>query len=167
MIVVADAGPLHYLVLIGAVHVLQPLYNRVLVPQTVATELMETGAPNAVRTWIAQPPDWCEIRPDPPSEPALQFLDPGERAAITLALSLVADRLLIDEWKGAPRPSGGISSSPTPWAFSPRPINGICSILRWRSRGFIRRTFIFRRHSSIVSVGSYHSLEITPIWLHL
>ena len=100
MIVVADAGPLHYLVLIGAVHVLQPLYNRVLVPQTVATELMETGAPNAVRTWIAQPPDWCEIRPDPPSEPALQFLDPGERAAITLALSLVADRLLIDEWEG-------------------------------------------------------------------
>jgi predicted nucleic acid-binding protein len=100
MIVVADAGPLHYLVLIEAVHVLQPLYNRVLVPQTVATELMETGAPNAVRTWIAQPPDWCEIRPDPPSEPALQFLDPGERAAITLALSLVADRLLIDEWEG-------------------------------------------------------------------
>ena len=100
MIVVADAGPLHYLVLIGAVHVLQPLYNRVLVHQTVAPELMETGAPNAVRTWIAQPPDWCEIRPDPPSEPALQFLDPGERAAITLALSLVADRLLIDEWEG-------------------------------------------------------------------
>ena len=110
MIVVADAGPLHYLVLIGAVHVLQPLYNRVLVPQTVATELMETGAPNAVRTWIAQPPDWCEIRPDPPSEPALQFLDPGERAAITLALSLVADRLLIDEWEG--RAGGRAAASP-------------------------------------------------------
>ena len=39
-------------------------------------------------------------RPDPPSDPALQFLDPGERAAITLALSLDADRLLIDEWEG-------------------------------------------------------------------
>lgn len=37
---------------------------------------------------------------DPPSDPALQFLDPGERAAITLALSLDADRLLIDEWEG-------------------------------------------------------------------
>jgi len=75
MIVVADAGPLHYLVLIGAVHLLQPLYNRVLVPQTVATELMETGAPNAVRTWIAQPPDWCEIRPDhPPNLPSSSWI---------------------------------------------------------------------------------------------
>jgi predicted nucleic acid-binding protein len=39
MIVVADSGPLNYLVLIGAVHVLGPLYDRVLVPQTVADEL--------------------------------------------------------------------------------------------------------------------------------
>ena len=79
---------------------LQPLYTSVLVPQTVAGELQQADTPDAVRTWIAQPPDWCEIRPDPPSDPSLQFLDPGERAAITLALSLDADRLLIDEWEG-------------------------------------------------------------------
>ena len=36
MIVVADTGPIHYLVLIAAVEVLKPLYRRVLVPQTVA-----------------------------------------------------------------------------------------------------------------------------------
>jgi len=100
MIVVADAGPIHYLVLVGAVDVLQPLYTRVLVPQTVAEELRDARAPAAVRNWIAQPPTWCEIRPDPPSDPALQFLDPGERAAITLALSLHAGRLLMDEWEG-------------------------------------------------------------------
>ena len=100
MIVVADTGPIHYLVLVGAVDVLQPLYTRVIVPQTVAGELQGTGAPDAVRTWIAQPPEWCEIWPDPPSDPALQFLDGGERAAITLALSLDAGRLLIDEWEG-------------------------------------------------------------------
>jgi predicted nucleic acid-binding protein len=47
-----------------------------------------------------QPPEWCEIRPDPPSDPALQFLDPGERAAILLALLVDANRLLIDEWEG-------------------------------------------------------------------
>src|ERR1019366_9145073 len=88
------------LALVGAVGVLQPLYTSVLVPQTVAGELQQADMPDAVRTWIAQPPDWCEIRPDPPSDPALQFLDPGERAAITLALSLDADRLLIDEWEG-------------------------------------------------------------------
>jgi predicted nucleic acid-binding protein len=100
MIVVADAGPLHYLVLIGSVDVLQPLYDFVVVPQTVAGELQHTAAPDSVRTWIAHPPDWCEIRPDLPSDASLEFLDPGERAAIGLALSLDADRLLIDEWAG-------------------------------------------------------------------
>jgi predicted nucleic acid-binding protein len=100
MIVVADAGPLHYLVLIGAMDVLQPLYGRVLVPQTVAGELQETNTPAAVRAWIEQPPEWFEIRPDPPSEEALRFLDPGERAAIALALSVDAKRILIDEQAG-------------------------------------------------------------------
>src|SRR5438132_13477188 len=100
MIVVADTSPLNYLVLIEAVHVLKPLYNRVLVPQTVAEELQAGRTPAAVRTWIAQPPAWCEVRPDPPSDPALQFLDPGERAGIMLALWVDADRLLIDEWDG-------------------------------------------------------------------
>ena len=100
MIVVADAGPLHYLVLIGAVDVLVPLYTRVLVPETVAAELQDAHTPATVRAWIAQPPHWCEIRPDPPSDPALSFLDAGEHAAITLALSVNAGRLLIDEQAG-------------------------------------------------------------------
>ena len=100
MIVVADAGPIHYLVLIEAVDVLQPLYNRVLVPQTVVEELQEAGAPASVQTWIAQPPVWLEIRPDPPSDRTMEFLDPGERAAISLAISLSAERLLIDDWDG-------------------------------------------------------------------
>jgi predicted nucleic acid-binding protein len=100
MIVVGDAGPLHYLVLIGAVDVLQPLYTRVLVPQTVAGELQDANTPATILAWIAQPPAWCEIHPDPPSNPALGFLDAGEHAAITLALSVKADRLLIDEQAG-------------------------------------------------------------------
>lgn len=100
MIVVADAGPLHYLVLIGAAEVLQPLYGRVLVPQAVAGELQETNTPATVRAWITQPPQWCEIRPDPPFDPALRFLDAGEHAAIALALSVNADRVLIDEQAG-------------------------------------------------------------------
>jgi predicted nucleic acid-binding protein len=56
--------------------------------------------PVRVRAWIAQPPAWCEIRPDLPPDPELDFLDPGERAAITLAISIHADRLLIDEQDG-------------------------------------------------------------------
>ena len=98
MIVVADATPLQYLVRIEAVHVLQPLYERVLVPQSVAHELQQPQTPAAVRVWIAPPPAWCEICPDPPADPTLDFLDAGERAAIALAESLGADRLLLDEW---------------------------------------------------------------------
>ena len=100
MIVVADTSPLHYLVLIGSVDVLKPLYHSVVVPQAVAGELQHAAAPDSVRSWIAQPPDWCEIRADVRSDPSLEFLGLGERAAIGLALSLDADRLLIDEWEG-------------------------------------------------------------------
>jgi len=100
MIAVADAGPLHYLVLIGAVPVLEPLYKRLLVPKAVVAELQEPNTPAMVRAWIAQPPQWCEIPPDPPFDPTLLFLDAGERAAITMAIAVGADRLLIDEHAG-------------------------------------------------------------------
>ena len=65
MIVVADAGPLHYLILIGAVDVLGPLYNRVVLPEAVAQELRYQRAPAAVRAWISSLPGWAEIRPVP------------------------------------------------------------------------------------------------------
>jgi len=100
MIVVADASPLRYLVVIGAVDVLKTLYSRVLLPEAVAEELQDAKTPATVRAWIAQPPAWCEIRPNPPSDPALRFLDAGEGAAITLALLVSADGLLMDEWDG-------------------------------------------------------------------
>ena len=82
MIVVADTSPLHYLVLIGSVDVLKPLYHSVVVPQAVAGELQHAAAPDSVRSWIAQPPDWCEIHADVRSDPSLEFLGLGERAAI-------------------------------------------------------------------------------------
>jgi predicted nucleic acid-binding protein len=100
MIVVADTGPFNYLVLIEAVAVLQPLYRHVVVPTTVAEELRSAGAPAAVQAWIAKPPDWLEVRPDPPPDPALRFLDPGESAALSLAELLGADQILIDDRDG-------------------------------------------------------------------
>ena len=53
-----------------------------------------------MRAWISSLPGWAEIRPDPYSDPSIEFLDPGERAAISLAVSLNADRVLIGEWDG-------------------------------------------------------------------
>jgi predicted nucleic acid-binding protein len=56
MIVVADAGPLQYLVRIGVVDVLAPLYGHLLVPQSVGRELQQSNTPATVRAWIMQPP---------------------------------------------------------------------------------------------------------------
>jgi predicted nucleic acid-binding protein len=100
MIVVADAGPIQYLVRIEAIDVLGPLYQRVLIPETVARELQHANTPAAVRSWMALPPGWCEVHPDPPVDPTLAFLDTGERAAIALAVVVRADALLIDEYDG-------------------------------------------------------------------
>src|SRR5438034_8952491 len=100
MIVVADAGPLHYLILIGAVDVLGPLYNRVVLPEAVAQELRYQRAPAAVRAWICSLPGWAEIRPDPYSDSSIDFLDPGERAPASLAVPLYADRVLFVESSG-------------------------------------------------------------------
>ncbi len=69
-------------------------------PQTVAAELTAARTPIVVKEWIARSPTWLEVQPDPPPAAALSFLDPGERAAILLAKSVKADRLLINEWAG-------------------------------------------------------------------
>ena len=45
-------------------------------------------------------PNWAEPQPDPENDPSLSCLDLGERSAISLALLVNADRLLIDEWAG-------------------------------------------------------------------
>jgi predicted nucleic acid-binding protein len=100
VIVVADAGPIHYLILIQAVDILPTLYGTVLVPKTVSEELITESTPMVVRSWMEQPPEWCQIHPDPPALKNDDALDPGERAAIAVALIVKADRLLIDDWEG-------------------------------------------------------------------
>jgi predicted nucleic acid-binding protein len=57
-IVVADTGPINYLILIGHIDVLPILFERVILPSAVRDELMESKAPTAVRDWIAAPPYW-------------------------------------------------------------------------------------------------------------
>lgn len=102
MIVVADSGPLHYLILLGQAELLQRFYGRVVVPDSVANELTAASAPPAVRAWIGGPPSWVDIRPVPPEIVAAvtDDLDLGERAAIALAETIRADLLLIDEAAG-------------------------------------------------------------------
>ena len=62
-LVVADTGPLHYLVLTGDIALLPNLFEKVLTPERVRDELAHAEAPAAVRAWIAAPPPWLEIHP--------------------------------------------------------------------------------------------------------
>lgn len=103
-VVVADATPLHYLVLIEAIHVLPRVFEKIHVPVDVRDELIREGTPRAVRTWMEQCPEWLEVLAVPVAafeDSALQSLDSGERAAIVLAESMRADLLLIDDRAGA------------------------------------------------------------------
>jgi len=98
MIVVADTSPLNYLVLIGHIEVLPYFYQRVLIPLSVWEELQDSGTPDPVKAWAAQPLHWLErhaLRTPPDS--SLNFLDRGEREAIALALEVGVDRLIADE----------------------------------------------------------------------
>ena len=102
MIVVADSGPLHYLILLEHIELLRRFYGQVLVPEPVARELSAAGAPDIVREWIAKPPTWVDVRPVTPEALSMitDDLDLGERAAIALAETMHADLLLIDEAAG-------------------------------------------------------------------
>jgi len=102
-LVIADTGPLNYLILIGHIDLLPVLFERVVLPTTVQTELASQKAPLFVRHWIANRPAWVEVREAPLSQVEdawLKGIDAGEKAAIQLAASLHADLLLMDDRKG-------------------------------------------------------------------
>jgi predicted nucleic acid-binding protein len=101
-LVVADTGPLHYLVLIGHIDLIPVLFETVFVPTEVRDELSRSEAPAGVRSWVANPPAWLTVVPVtvPVADPILLRLDRGERAAIVLAGSLQADAILMDDRAG-------------------------------------------------------------------
>ena len=100
-LVIADTGPINYLILIGHIDILPALFERVILPNVVRDELFSCKAPSAVRAWIASIPDWIEVATvSGTDDAALQDIDLGERAAIRLAAALHADLLLMDDRKG-------------------------------------------------------------------
>lgn len=105
MIVIADTSPVNYLVLIQEADLLPRLFGQVLIPPAVFAELKDPQAPPPVRAWLATAPLWLQVHslrlhPDP----ALDYLDAGEREAIALAMELKADQVLMDE-NGCPQGS--------------------------------------------------------------
>jgi predicted nucleic acid-binding protein len=105
VVVVADTGPLNYLVQINAVDLLPKLFGRITVPAAVHDELRHPRTPVVVRNWIAQVPDWLEIRANPGRKSSIAMpasLDEGEgeRAAIALAADIDAHLILLDDRGG-------------------------------------------------------------------
>jgi predicted nucleic acid-binding protein len=101
MIVISDTTPLNYLALIGQQELLARLFERVIIPQAVWTELQAAGTPESVRSWITSAPEWLEVRrTNLPEDAALSMLGPGEQEAILLAQELHVDLLLIDDRDG-------------------------------------------------------------------
>ena len=102
MIVVADSGPLHYLILLDHADLLHHFYGDVLVPEAVAVELSSPSAPLVVRDWISRAPSWLSVVhvESDQVQAVTDDLDLGERAAIALAGVRHADLLLIDDAAG-------------------------------------------------------------------
>lgn len=97
MIIVADTSPINYLLLIGQVHLLPQLFQEIIIPDVVRDEMLDPDAPIPLQQWIANPPSWLTVRSVSKVDPTLNTLDPGEQTAITLAQTLSADLLIIDE----------------------------------------------------------------------
>lgn len=100
MIVVADAGPIIHLSLIGQLDLIPALFGRVVVPRQVYEEVVQTASEmpgsEELRNAIWADVYESDIRPEI-SRLLEIHLDSGEAAAIALALDLGADLVLSDD----------------------------------------------------------------------
>ena len=102
MIVVSNTSPLVNLAAVGQLDLLQRLYDKVVIPQSVHDEIVIAGAGQLGAIEVATF-DWIETRQvaDRNLVASLQLeLDDGEAEAIALAVELKADLILLDERKG-------------------------------------------------------------------
>ncbi|QFS43371.1 DUF3368 domain-containing protein [Nostoc sphaeroides] len=107
MIIISNTSPINYLILIGQINLLPELFQEIIIPQAVYTELSDKLAPPPVQAWIATPPNWLKIQTVSQSTDAMSttgyayanLLDPGESEAILLAQELNADLLILDDVK--------------------------------------------------------------------
>ncbi|WP_072621244.1 hypothetical protein [Spirulina major] len=98
MIVLCDTSPICYLILIGQINLLPQLFQAITIPTAVRDELLNEDAGQSIYTWIQHPPPWLHTQTVP--QPLLSLPDhlgAGEREAISLAVSLQADLVIIDD----------------------------------------------------------------------
>lgn len=161
MIVVADTSVLLNLCRVGQVELLQLLFHEVVIPLEVGAEFTRLSLQVPRFTGLTLP-SWLRqqaVSGVPPSVRTAAGLDPGEIAALALALEIHADAILVDERRGhevarqlglrtigvlgillKARTSGMISSNrhrpgstPARCGILDRPgIAGTCASTRWR-----------------------------------
>jgi len=85
--IVSDTSPLNYLILIEAIEVLPKLFDEVLIPPAVYSELQNPRTPAAVYRLAAALPSWAKVRSPAHIDPAIA-LGAGETEAIALAIEL-------------------------------------------------------------------------------
>lgn len=101
MIVASDTTPVNHLILVGKIFILRALFGKITIPSAVFQELQSDKTPKTVRQFIANLPEWLEVRqPQLLMDEDLDSLDAREREAIILAEELNADVLLMDERDG-------------------------------------------------------------------
>ncbi len=102
MIIISDTSVISNLILVNRLDLLASLYDEILIPQVVATEIFQLEAFNVDVSRFRNAP-WVKIQ-NPTNQvleqQLLLTLDPGEAAAITLAHELAPTYLAIDEKAG-------------------------------------------------------------------
>jgi predicted nucleic acid-binding protein len=102
MIIISNTSPISNLAAIGQLTLLQQLYGNIIIPPVVYQEILACGSTDP-GTLALQTLDWIEVIPVTNVvlvQTLETILDPGEAEAISLAVELNADRLIIDERKG-------------------------------------------------------------------
>ena len=107
--------PVRYLRVLDCAHVLPLLFGHILIPHAVLGELQHPNAPAIVRTWLADPPVWLEVRPIVGRpDAALAMLEAGSKKPLFLlrnsrpisCLSMMARRVTLLS-RGTPRHGHG------------------------------------------------------------
>ncbi len=102
MLLICDNSVLSALAEIELIELLPQIVGRVTIPAAIAREAAHPAAPAALRAWIANPPSWISIEPDPAEIlEETKTLGAGEAAAITIAWLHRGDSgLIMDEKRG-------------------------------------------------------------------
>jgi predicted nucleic acid-binding protein len=96
VLVVADTGPINYLIQIGCIELLASLADSTVLPGAVHAELSHPAAPDSVRAWAGKLPVWAVVK-DAAGHIDAPDISATDREAIALARELRAKALLMDD----------------------------------------------------------------------